>query len=140
MSTLPAFRKQLTAAVAKRGISVDTWSSAGRSSRNIIELSTTPKVTVLYVKEFNTAGHAGFWGLTRNQVNRMEKANVRWFAVLLLRSSAAGYVLTAAEVRRSISDGSFELSGDGDYKVNEQTDLRPVQAFQSVAELLNRVA
>ena len=97
-------------------------------------------MTVLYVKEFNTAGHAGFWGLTRNQINRLEKANVRWFAVLLLRSSAAGYLLTAAEVHRSIADGSFELSRDGDYKVNEQTDLRPTQAFQSVVELLDRVA
>lgn len=140
MSTLPAFRKHLTEAAKGRGIAVDTWSSGGRSSRNLIELSTAPKVTVLYVKEFNTAGHAGFWGLTRNQVDRLEKANIRWFAVLLLRSSAAGYVLTAAEVRRSIADNSFELSGDGDYKVNEQTDLRPAQAFQSVTQLLGRVA
>ena len=140
MSTLPAFRKRLREVAESRGITVDTWSSGGRSSRNLIELSTTPKVTVLYVKEFNTVGHAGFWGLTRNQVNRLEKANVRWFAVLLLRSSASGYVLTAAEVRRLIADGSFELSGDGDYKVNEQMDLGPAQAFQSVAELLDRVA
>ncbi|MCC7079958.1 MAG: hypothetical protein IT530_04740 [Burkholderiales bacterium] len=140
MSTLPAFRKQLAAAAEKQGVSVDTWSAGGRSSGNLLELSTAPKATVLYVKEFNTAGHAGFWGLTRNQVNRLEKANARWFAVLLLRSSAAGYVLTAADVRRSISDTSFELSRDGDYKVNEQPDLRPAQAFQSVAELFERVA
>lgn len=140
MSTLPVFRKQLAGAAEKWGISVDTWSSGGRRSRNLIELSTTPKVTVLYVKEFNTAGHAGFWGLTRNQVTRLEEANVRWFAVLLLRSSEAGYLLTATEVRHSIIDGSFELSRDGDYKVNEQTDLKPTQAFQSFVELLDHVA
>jgi hypothetical protein len=104
-----------------------------------MELSTKPKVTVLYVKEFNTAGRPGFWGLTRNQVNRLEKANVKWFAVLLLRSSASGYVLTAAEVRRLIADGSFELSDDGDYKVNESADLGSQQRFQSVAELLERI-
>ena len=108
MSTLPAFRKQFTAAAEKRDVEVNSWSSGGRRSRNLIELSTAPKVTVLYVKEFNTAGHAGFWGLTRNQVNRLEQANVKWFAVLLLRSSAAGYLLTAAEVRRAI--GAVHLS------------------------------
>ncbi len=140
MATVPAFRKRLTEAAGARGISVGAWSSGGRSFPNLMELSTTPKVTVLYVKEFNTAGRPGFWGLTRNQVNRLEKAGVRWFAVLLLRSSAAGYVLTAAEVRHHIADGSFELSNDGDYKVNENADLGSAQRFWSVAELLERVA
>lgn len=139
MSTLPTFRKRLKEAAEGRGITVRTWSSGGRNSPNLIELSTTPNGTVFYVKEFNTAGRPGFWGLTRNQVNRLEKANVRWFAVLLLRSSAAGYTLTAAEVRRLIADGSFELSRDGDYKVNEHLDLEPAQGFQSLAELLDRV-
>lgn len=139
MSTLPTFRKRLRDAAEGRGITAGTWSSSGRNSANLIELSTAPKATVLYVKEFNTAGRPGFWGLTRNQVKRLEQADVRWFAVLLLRSPAAGYLLTAAEVRRLITDGSFELSGDGDYKVNEHLDLKPAQVFQSLAELLDRV-
>ena len=136
MATLPPFRRLITEATGVRGINVSAWSSGGRSSANLIELSTRPKATVLYVKEFNTAGRPGFWGLTRNQVNRLERADVKWFAVLLLRSSAGGYLLTGAEVRRLIADGSFELSDDGDYKVNENVDLGSAQRFQSLQELL----
>lgn len=139
MNTLSTFRERFWEVAAGQSITVGTWSLGGRSSPNLIELSTSPKLTVLYVKEFNTAGRSGFWGLTRNQVDRLEKANVRWFAVFLLRSSAAGYALTAAEVRRLIADSSFELSGDGDYKVNENPDLKPGQEFQSLAELLDRI-
>jgi hypothetical protein len=139
LATLPPLRKRITEAAGARGINVGAWSSGGRSSPNLIELSTKPKVTVVYVKEFNTAGRPGFWGLTRNQVNRLEKGDVRWFAILLLRSSAAGYLLTSAEVRRLITDGSFELSDDGDYKVNENIDLKPQQRFQSVAEIIEHV-
>lgn len=139
MSTLlSTFRKRLRESAEGRGITAGTWSSRGRNSANLMELSTSPKTTVLYVKEFNPAG-PGFWGLTQNQVNRLVKADVRWFAVLLLRSCAAGYVLTAAEVDGLIGDGSFELSGDGDYKVNETLDLNTAQAFHSFSELLDRV-
>ena len=139
MATLPTFRRLITEATGARGIGVSAWSSGGRSSSNLIELSTEPKVTVLYVKEFNTAGRPGFWGLTRNQVSRLERADVKWFAILLLRSSAAGYFLTDAEVRYLVADGSFELSGDGDYKVNENLDLNSAQRFRSLLELLERI-
>jgi hypothetical protein len=76
------------------------------------------------VKEFNVASRSGFWGLTRNQIERLHKAAPRWFAVLLLRSSAAGYLLTQGQVAESIADGSFELSGDGDFKIKEGLDLQ----------------
>jgi hypothetical protein len=118
---------------------VRIWSSGNRSSRNLIELSTTPGPTVLYVKEFNTEGRPGFWGLTKNQVTRLEKAGVKWFTVLLLRSWTDGYVLSSAEVRDRIDDGSFELSGDGDFKVNEDVDLKPHQRFHGLEDLLHRI-
>ena len=139
MSAVTEFHKRLTDALGRRGISVRVWSFAGRYSRNLLQLSTSPKPMVLYVKEFNTRGRPGFWGLTRNQVDRLEKARARWFSVLLLRSVAAGYVLTSTEVRHRIADGSFELSGDGDFKVNEDLDLKPAQRFQSLDELLERI-
>jgi hypothetical protein len=139
MSTVPEFRKDLTDALRHRGISVGAWSSGGRYSRNLLQLSTKPKPTVLYVKEFNTPRRPGFWGLTRNQVDRLEKSSTRWFSVLLLRSIAAGYVLTGSQVRHRIDDGSFELSGDGDFKVNEDLDLKPAQRFESLDELLDRI-
>ena len=123
----------------RQGISVRIWSSGNRSSRNLIELSTTPGPTVLYVKEFNTEGRPGFWGLTKNQVTRLEKAGVKWFTVLLLRSWTDGYVLSSAEVRDRIHDGSFELSGDGDFKVNEDVDLKSHQRFHGLEDLLHRI-
>lgn len=139
MSTLASFQKQLSEIAGRQGISVRTWSSCNRSSRNIIELSTTPEPTVLYVKEFNTEGRPGFWGLTKNQVMRLEKAHVKWFIVLLLRSSTDGYIFPSAEAREHIDDGSFELSRDGDFKVHEDVDLKPYQRFHSLEDLFHRI-
>lgn len=139
MSTLPGFGKRLTELAERHGAKVTAWSPDGRTFRNLMQLSTVSKAMVLYVKEFNTVGRPGFWGLTRNQVTRLEKADADWFAVLLLRSSVEGYVLARSEVRAHITDGSFELSGDGDYKVNENVDLAPQQRFRSLADLLGHL-
>ena len=81
----------------------------------------------------------GFWGLTKNQIKRLDTSAPSWFVVLLLRSNSAGYVLTSAQVAKRIADGSFELSGDGDFKVNEGLDLQPAEAFGSIEELLGRI-
>ena len=139
MSTLPEFRRHLNEALVRRGLNVRTWASGSRHSPNLLELTTVPKTTVLYVKEFNVPGKAGFWGLTRNQIDRLEKAAPRWYAILLLRNVAAGYVLTSAQVLHRIADGSFELSRDGDFKVNEALDLKPAQAFRSLDVLLDQI-
>lgn len=56
-----------------------------------LELGTTPKPTVLYVKGSNVSNKPGFWGLALNQIEGLGSAGPRWFAVLLLRSSSAGY-------------------------------------------------
>jgi hypothetical protein len=138
MSVLPVFRQNLTETLADRGLTVRTWASGGRHSANLLEVTTAPKTTILYVKEFNVLGRPGFWGLTRNQIERLEKAGSHWFAVLLLRSNAAGYVLAGPQVAKRIADGSFELSGDGDFKVNEGLDLQTGEAFCSLEELLDR--
>ncbi len=138
MSALSEFRKILAETLADRGLIVHTWVSGGRHSANLLEITTTPKTTVLYVKEFNVLGRLGFWGLTRNQIERLDKAAPRWFAVLLLRSNVAGYILTGAQVAERIRNGSFELSKDGDFKVNEGPDLQPTEAFFSLNELLSR--
>lgn len=139
MSAVTEFRKHLTGALGRQGISVRPWSLGRRYSRNLLQLSTSPKPTVLYVKEFNAPGQPGFWGLTRNHLDRLAKAGTRWFSVLLLRSVTAGYVLTGTEVQHRIADGSFELSTDGDFKVHEDLDLKPAQKFQSLDELLVRI-
>ncbi|MCJ7603599.1 MAG: hypothetical protein MUO63_19125 [Desulfobulbaceae bacterium] len=139
MGRLPEFRKDVTETVADRGVRVHTWASGGRRSPNLLEITTAPKTTVLYVKEFNVLNKPGFWGLTKNQIERLDTAAARWLAVLLLRSSVAGYVLTDSQVAKCIADGSFELSGDGDFKVNESQDLQTAEAFKSIEELLGRI-
>ncbi len=112
----------------------------GRQS-NLLEACVSGRPTVfLYVKESNAEPeHGGFWGLTKNQVRRLNASGNRWFVVLLLRSGCAGYILTQNEVADCIANGSFELGSDGDYKVNEAVDLRRQQSFRSVAELWSRV-
>jgi hypothetical protein len=137
MSALSDFRQQLERLLDGRKISVARW-SRGHSS-NLLELATLPKPTVLYVKEFNVDQHAGFWGLTKNQVDRLIGSQVRWFALLLLRSSTSGYLITGQQVVHRIRNGLFELSEDGDYKVNEGPDLDEGQRIQSMQELLARI-
>jgi len=139
MSTLSEFRKNLTEMAADRGLRVHPWASGGRRSQNLLEITTAPKTSVLYVKEFNVLNKPGFWGLTKNQIERLDTGAPRWFAVLLLRSDAAGYVLTSTQVAKRITDGSFELSRDGDFKVNEGLDLQPTEAFRSLEDLLGRI-
>jgi hypothetical protein len=139
MSAAIEFRRHLTDPLNRRRLSVGRWSSGGRYSQNLLELSTSPKPTVLYVKEFNVPRRPGFWGLTQNHIKGLEKAGTRWFAVLLLMNVASGYVLTGGQVRHRIDDGTFKLSNDGDFKVNEGPDLKPAQRFQSLDELLDRI-
>jgi len=128
MGNVTVFIDHLRNVLAGRNISVSPWPPARRCSRNLVELSTSPK-TVLYVKEFNGKG-PGFWGLTANQVDRLEKASVRWFSVLLLRSAVAGYVLTASDVNNCRAGAKL---AKGDFKVREG---KPAQGFQSLDELL----
>lgn len=139
MSRLSEFRKNLTETIIDHGLRVHSWASGGRSSHNLLEITTTPKTTVLYVKEFNVLNKPGFWGLTKNQVERLNSNAPCWFAVLLLRNNSAGYVLTSTQVAKHIADGSFELSRDGDFKVNESPDLQSAEAFGSIEELLGRI-
>ena len=117
MSALAEFRPGLAGALASRGLTVATWGSGGRRSANLLVVSTKPKPSVLYVKEFNVPGRRGFWGLTHNQVDRLEAVAQRWFAVFLLRSSSSGYVLTGSQVLHRVQSGAFELSGDGNHTI-----------------------
>jgi len=53
--------------------------------------------------------------------------------------SYAGYLLTGTQVLRRLTDGAFELSRDGDFKVNEASDLKPAQGFASIRDLVDRI-
>lgn len=116
---------------------IGKWAGAGRRSNHLIEIKSNATSTILYVKESNKS--PGFWGLTKNQLERIENSQICWFAVLLLRRNDSGYSISSNDVKRMIQNGTFELSRDGDYKVNEKTDLSSNMAFRGVQDLLNRV-
>jgi len=137
MSAVNEFRKLIANEPVGEGLDISPWPGASRRSYHLLEINTKKKSTVLYVKESNSS--PGFWGLTKNQLDQLDKAQVRWFAVLLLKSNNTGYVLSSNEVKSRVQDGTFELSKDGDHKVNERTDLNPNMAFRGIKDLLARV-
>lgn len=137
MSEISAFREKLADRLEKKGLHVADWHGGTRVSGHLLEVSTEPKPTILYVKESNSS--PGFWGLTKNQLDRLSDASVRWFAILLARSTEAGYLLSGGQVNLRIRDGTFELSADGDHKVNEGADLVDAQAFRTLDDLIARV-
>lgn len=138
MAAVSVFRSVLSKSLGDKGISVSRWAGASRSSDHLLQVDTAGKATVLYVKESNTPNR-GFWGLTRNQVEKLEAAGIRWFAILLHGSINGGYLLSGGQVELRVRDGLFELSRDGDYKVNEKTDLHAEQRFEGLSQLLARV-
>jgi hypothetical protein len=137
MSGVNEFRTLVASSLSGEGLDISPWLGATRRSYHLLEIYTRKKPTVLYVKESNSS--PGFWGLTKNQLDQLDKARVRWFAVLLLRSNNAGYLLSSNDVINRVKDGTFELSKDGDHKVNERTDLNPNMAFRGIKDLLGRV-
>jgi hypothetical protein len=134
---LTTFNKTVTQELAGQGLEVKQWQGATRRSAHLLEINTKPRSTVLYIKESSSS--PGFWGLTRNQILCLDRAAIKWFVVLLARSAGSGYLLTGGEVQRNIKDGTFELSKDGDYKVNERSDLYPTMAFRSTKDFLTRI-
>jgi len=136
MNQVRTFRAELQDVLAARGLKLHLWGGGTRRSGHLLEIRTQPKPTVLYVHESNAT--RGFWGLTRNQVSRLAQAPIRWFAVLLLRSPRAGYLLSGGQVGRRIQDGTFKLARDGDYKVNEGR-LDAGQGFQTLNQLVEQL-
>ncbi len=56
------------------------WVGGTRMSNHLLVVSTTPQPTVLYVKVGTSA--PGFWGLTKNQLDRLSSSRVRLVAKL----------------------------------------------------------
>ena len=138
MTVLGIFRDTITSILVKHGLSVELWKRTPRRSSNLLEINTRPSSTVLYVKY--SSNSPGFWGLTANQIDRLNKSRSKWFVVLLARSMADGYLLSSVEVNKNIADGTFELSKDGDHKVNETTDCRFEQRFRGLEVLIDLIS
>jgi hypothetical protein len=114
---------------------ISQWTGTSRRSNHLLKIEFEPNPVIIYVKESNSA--SGFWGLTKNQIDRLNNSTLPWFCVLLLRSSISGYILNSNEVNNKINDQSFELSSDGDYKVNEKLDLSANMNFPDIEVLMN---
>lgn len=132
MSKVAEFKRTLERELEETPLTVSIWTGASRTSAHLISVGTSRDGTVTYVKESNS--NPAFWGLTKNQLDRIQAATTNWCVILLARSHDHGYVLSARDVSMLIAEGVFELSGDGDYKVNER-DLARAARFNSIREI-----
>lgn len=132
-----AFTIMLKKDFASKGIAVRPYPGLPRRSRNVIlvEAGGPRKATILYVKE--STNRPAFWGLTLNQIDRIQASGHRWFGVLLL-DPHSGYMLTGNQILARTASGDFTLSGDGDFKVNEDADLSAGQRFTHFADFIAR--
>jgi hypothetical protein len=102
-----------------------------------MEISTRPRSSILYVKVRGQP--PGFWGLTANRVIELATSGLPWHVVLLLGSAEYGYVISSGEIQRRTDGRVWTLSDDGDYKINEGTDIESDYRFDSFEELMHRV-
>lgn len=137
MSLVSQFRSLLSTAVAPLGLDVCLWPGAERASANLLQIGTAPQRTLLYVK--GSSNSPGFWGLTKNQINRLSASQNRWFCVFLHKDPAAGYLLSGGQIVSRIGAGDLTLAGDGDYKVNQRSEFVESQRFEGIQALLSRV-
>jgi hypothetical protein len=137
MASVSAFKDAIASNLAEKHLNIELWRGTPRRSSNLLEINSKPISTILYVKY--SKSDPGFWGLTKNQLDRLNKSKSLWFAVLLARSMKSGYVFTSNEINKRIADGTFELSSDGDHKVNERADCRFGQAFQGLNNLVTLI-
>ncbi len=136
-ASINAFRTALTNVASARGLRLEPYKGGALRSRNIFEIDTQPIFSILYVKISNS--FPGFWGLTKNQLDRLQQDKTRFFVVLVARDVTNGYILTGKEVSDKIADGTFELGKDGDYKVNENTDCSSKNSFGGLGAVISRI-
>ena len=134
---VPTFERSLTNLLRPHGVAVSRWTGGSRTSANLILLSTSPSPTVLYVKE--SASKPGFWGLTKNQLDRLAATGLDWFGVFLHGSATTGYLLSGGQISLRIEKGRLHLAGDGDYKVNEHEQFLPADHFTRLEELFSKI-
>ncbi len=95
---LEDFKVRLADYYRETGTQVRTWATGG--SPNLIEVVTSPRPTLLYVKVSNLKDEV-FWGLNHTQMDTMERSGMRWFVILLDGGSDRGYVLTESDVSQN---------------------------------------
>lgn len=137
MSLVATFCKSLSVKLAPRSLDVSLWRGGTRASGNLLQISTPPQATVLYAK--GSSSNPGFWGLTKNQLDRLAESNARWFCVFLRQSPTAGHLLSGGQIMARVQDGDLTLSGDGDYKINQHAEFVQPQRFDSIEALVPRV-
>ena len=132
LSAFLEFGVALENALKLKGLTSKVWQDTWP---HLIEIDTQPRITVVYVKESNTT--RGFWGLTKSHLDRLNKDDVRWFAILL-RSPKRGYLLSRSDISGLVDRGTVKLAGDGEYKVHEQNLGIPL-SFIGIPDLVGRM-
>ena len=93
MSTVNEFRNSLPNNLDGENLNITKLSGTPRRSNNLLEINFKKNPTILYVKESNSS--PGFWGLTKNQLDRLNNSQIPWFIVLLLKSKDSGFFLSS---------------------------------------------
>lgn len=128
---------EFTRNLAAQADGVQRWRGGTRQSASLLEVASGGRKALLYVKA--STSRRGFWGLTRNQVERLSDAPLDWHAVLLNASPHAGYLVPGVSIERRIANRTITLSPDGDYKINEPSDVEHSQRFTSLDQLVSRI-
>jgi len=138
MSTpkLAVFAARLRKHCQSRGRSTSRWQGASRRTANLLEIATSPRRTVLYVKDRSEP--PGFWGLNESQLNALRQSNIDWHVVLLVGSGENGYVLSSEQVEKAIQSRKWSRS-DTDWKIHEGPELSGAFRFNVFQDLFNKV-
>jgi hypothetical protein len=129
------FNNRLIDHYSRNHVLVRRWS--GGRSRNIVELTTTPQATLLYIKVSNL--DRGFWGLNSNQLLILDQAVAKWFVVLLNGSTDRGFVLPSLDVKHAMQHQKWSLSEAGDYKVHDH-EIRPKAHFRAFNTFISLIS
>jgi len=137
MDSVRDFQKEIHSLISDRNMTVQQWKDATRKSRNLLEIKDANVSKILYIKISNS--EKGFWGLTKNQVDNLNVKTIKWYAIFLKKGFDLGYIFSDIDVNKRICDGTFELSRDGDYKINEASDCDSSKLFHGMDDLISKI-
>lgn len=133
-------QKEFMAKIEKAGtqnnFQCKRYRSIKHATQNILELSGNINCMLYYKIRTEPPPR---WGVTKPRVKELEDLGKKWFLILLYESPESGYLLSANDVRRSISENLWPL-GSGknknEYKVQPGKTLQYSKTFESLVELV----
>ncbi|NIA11764.1 MAG: hypothetical protein GWP10_19085 [Nitrospiraceae bacterium] len=126
----------------KQGFSCEPWLKdtdiqllkphMGPVSENIVEFSGSINCLV-YIKV--RTGEPLAWGITANQMSKLDQSGKDWVVVLLYKTAHTGFLLTASDVNRGSSTWTIKK---GDYRVYPG-NIEVCRVFESFRGFIDRL-